>query len=38
MGCACTNVIKKGPNGKRSKDVMPKSKPKPLKGEGPKER
>jgi hypothetical protein len=31
-------MIKKGPNGKCSKDVTPKSKLKPLKGEGPKGR
>jgi len=26
MGCTCTNMIGEGPNGKHSKDLMPKSK------------
>jgi hypothetical protein len=33
-GCACINVIKKGPNGRCSKDVTPKSKPKLVKKKG----
>jgi hypothetical protein len=33
-GCAFSNVAKEGPNGRCSKDLMPKSKPKPLGGKG----
>ncbi len=32
----CTNAIKESPNGRHSKDLMPKSKPKPLGGKGTK--
>ncbi len=36
-GCTCTNAVGEGPNGKHSKDLMLKSKPKPLGGKGGKE-
>jgi len=29
-GCVNINIAKKGPNGKHSKDLRPKSQPKPL--------
>jgi len=32
MGCTCTNMIGEGPNGKHSKDLMPKSKLRVAKG------
>jgi len=32
----CTNTIRESPNGRHSKDLMPKSKPKPLGGKGAK--
>ncbi len=34
--CVCTNTIRESPNGRHSKDLMPKSKPKPLGGKGAK--
>lgn len=38
-GCACTVTNEVGPNGKSSKDLTPKSKPRPFGGErGPKRR
>jgi len=33
-GCVNINIAKKGPNGKHSKDLRPKSQPKPLGGRG----
>jgi len=33
MGCVCTNATKEDPNGKYSKDAMPKSKPRSMGGE-----
>jgi hypothetical protein len=33
-GCVSTKIARKGPNGKHSKDVTPKSKPRPLRGRG----
>ncbi len=39
MGCTCTNTGREGPNGRHSKDLMPKSKHGVIKGgEGPKGR
>jgi len=35
--CASTNATEEGPNGRHSKDLIPKSKLRPLGGEGVKE-